>query len=168
MGLWICRSIHDVVDFARQYPGENPSAALERVLPRAEGQACVDYGLHVILTDVTDQVLTDLTHLIRHEGVTSFKMLMAFLGGRAIVDGENWLGTPGSGRFIRSNATISDAPGPRNEPSGRPRSNPTDDLLCRRTATVALSAELLKPFDQWRCSTFPCPVPSADANRPGA
>jgi dihydropyrimidinase len=69
-----------IVDFAQQYHGENPRRALERVQARAEGQACVDYGLHVILTDVTDNVLTDLTHLIRHEGVTSFKMFMAYPG----------------------------------------------------------------------------------------
>jgi dihydropyrimidinase len=69
-----------IVDFAQQYPGENPRTALERVQARAEGQACVDYGMHVILIDVTDGVLADLTHLIRHEGVSSFKMFMAYPG----------------------------------------------------------------------------------------
>lgn len=76
-----------IVDFAQQYPGENPRVALERVQARAEGQACVDYGMHVILTEVTDGVLSDLTHLIRHEGVTSFKMFMAYPGKLMCDDG---------------------------------------------------------------------------------
>lgn len=46
----------------------------------AEPQACVDYGFHVILTDVRPDVLLELPDLIDREGVSSFKMFMAYPG----------------------------------------------------------------------------------------
>ena len=42
--------------------------------------AGIDYGFHVILTHVDDKVLGDMRHAIRHEGVSSFKMFMAYPG----------------------------------------------------------------------------------------
>jgi dihydropyrimidinase len=46
----------------------------------AAEQAGIDYGLHVIVTKVDDQALGDMKQAIRHEGVTSFKMFMAYPG----------------------------------------------------------------------------------------
>ena len=46
----------------------------------ADPQVNVDYSLHVIVTRVDDQVLHDVRHAMRHEGVTSFKMFMAYPG----------------------------------------------------------------------------------------
>ena len=40
----------------------------------------VDYSVHVIITRVDDQVLKDVRHAMRFEGVTSFKMFMAYPG----------------------------------------------------------------------------------------
>ena len=40
----------------------------------------VDFSLHVIVTRVDEQVLADVRLTMRHEGVTSFKMFMAYPG----------------------------------------------------------------------------------------
>jgi dihydropyrimidinase len=69
-----------VVDFAFQRKDRSIRAAIERVQGVAETQASVDYGLHVITTHVDDQTLEDMRSAIRHEGVTSFKMFMAYPG----------------------------------------------------------------------------------------
>jgi dihydropyrimidinase len=69
-----------IVDFAMQNQGERLPEALGRTLERAEPQAGIDFGLHIITTNVNDQTLADMKDLIRHEGVTSFKMFMAYPG----------------------------------------------------------------------------------------
>ena len=46
----------------------------------AEPKACVDYGFHVILTDVTPTTLAELPDMINRDGVSSFKMFMAYPG----------------------------------------------------------------------------------------
>ena len=69
-----------IVDFAMQNQGERLPEALGRTLGRAEPQVGIDFGLHIITTNVNDQTLADMKDLIRHEGVTSFKMFMAYPG----------------------------------------------------------------------------------------
>ncbi len=69
-----------VVDFALQTGSDSPLAALARAQSRADPQVNIDYSLHVIVTRVDEQVLNDVRHAMRHEGVTSFKMFMAYPG----------------------------------------------------------------------------------------
>ena len=69
-----------IIDFALQSEADSPLAAIARVQRSAESQVAVDYSLHVILTRVDAQVLRDTRHAMRHEGVTSFKMFMAYPG----------------------------------------------------------------------------------------
>ena len=69
-----------VIDFAQQFQGESPKAALDRRLAAAEPQCCVDYGFHVILTDANDDALAELPDLVNNEGVSSFKLYMAYPG----------------------------------------------------------------------------------------
>ena len=69
-----------IIDFAFQREGTSPLQAIERVQGVAAEQAGIDYGLHVIVTKVDDQALADMKQAIRHEGVTSFKMFMAYPG----------------------------------------------------------------------------------------
>jgi dihydropyrimidinase len=47
-----------IIDFALQKQGETPKQALDRRLALAEPQACVDYGFHIILTEVTPESLS--------------------------------------------------------------------------------------------------------------
>ena len=69
-----------IVDFAIQKPGERLPEAFGRTVERASAQAGIDFGLHIITTTVNDQTLADMKDLIRNEGVTSFKMFMAYPG----------------------------------------------------------------------------------------
>ena len=63
-----------IIDFAQQFKGEGPKQALDRRLAAAEPQCCVDYGFHVILTDVSASALSELPDLVNTEGVSSFKL----------------------------------------------------------------------------------------------
>ena len=67
-----------IVDFAQQFKGEGPKKALDRRLAAAEPQCCVDYGFHVILTDVTPDALAELPDIVNVEGISSFKLYMAY------------------------------------------------------------------------------------------
>ena len=69
-----------IIDFVLQQKGETPKLALDRRLAVAEPKACVDYGFHVILTDATPTTLAELPDMINREGVSSFKMFMAYPG----------------------------------------------------------------------------------------
>src|SRR6266496_127203 len=68
-----------VIDFAIQYHGQTLHHALETWSQKAEGRAAIDYGFHMIVTELTDQVEQEMDDLVR-EGVTSFKLFMAYPG----------------------------------------------------------------------------------------
>jgi len=68
-----------VVDFAIQYHGESLRFALDAWMNKAEGKAAIDYGFHMIVTELTDEVEKEMDSLVR-EGVTSFKLFMAYPG----------------------------------------------------------------------------------------
>ncbi|PYQ54522.1 MAG: dihydropyrimidinase [Acidobacteria bacterium] len=69
-----------VVDFAIQNFGEGLYPAFEGWHRRAEGKSVIDYAFHMIVRELTDQVSGDMDRLTRHEGVTSFKLFMAYPG----------------------------------------------------------------------------------------
>lgn len=69
-----------IIDFALQDHGTSPLKAIERAQAKADNVASIDYGFHVIITEVDKQVLEDMRYAIRHEGVSSFKMFMAYPG----------------------------------------------------------------------------------------
>ena len=66
-----------IVDFAIQARGTKMRTALDTWWKKAEGKACVDYGLHMIITDLPDAGLEDMDEMVR-EGVASFKLFMAY------------------------------------------------------------------------------------------
>jgi len=68
-----------VVDFAIQYKGQTLHHAWETWMRKAEGRAAIDYGFHMIITELTDQVEHEMDALVR-QGVTSFKLFMAYPG----------------------------------------------------------------------------------------
>lgn len=69
-----------IVDFAFQHPSQSLPEAIARVGENGEANAGVDFGLHAIATRVDDSALADMREAIRHEGVTSFKLFMAYPG----------------------------------------------------------------------------------------
>src|SRR6201997_852765 len=66
-----------IVDFAIQAKGTKMRTALDTWWKKAEGKACIDYGLHMIITDLPDAGLEDMDDMVR-EGVASFKLFMAY------------------------------------------------------------------------------------------
>ena len=66
-----------IVDFAIQARGTKMRTALDTWWKKAEGKACIDYGLHMIITDLPDAGLEDMDDIVR-EGVASFKLFMAY------------------------------------------------------------------------------------------
>src|SRR5260370_1502070 len=68
-----------VVDFAIQYRGQTLHHAWETWMKKAEGKAVIDYGFHMIITDLNDQTEQEMDALVR-QGVTSFKLFMAYRG----------------------------------------------------------------------------------------
>jgi dihydropyrimidinase len=67
-----------IVDFALQDAGEGLRQGLDRWFEKAQ-KAQTDYGFHMIVREVNDQVLKEMDELVG-EGVTSFKLFMAYPG----------------------------------------------------------------------------------------
>ena len=68
-----------IVDFAIQGRGTRMREALDTWWKKAEDRACIDYGLHMIVTDLGEAGLEDMDDMVR-EGVASFKLFMAYPG----------------------------------------------------------------------------------------
>ena len=66
-----------IVDFAIQARGTRMRDALDTWWKKAEGRACIDYGLHMIVTDLGACGLEDMDDMV-NEGVASFKLFMAY------------------------------------------------------------------------------------------
>jgi len=68
-----------IVDFAIQYRGERLHDAFETWSKKAQGKAAIDYGFHMIITELSDQVEEEMDAMVR-QGVSSFKLFMAYPG----------------------------------------------------------------------------------------
>ncbi len=68
-----------IIDFAIQQKGESTIAALDTWHKKAEGKTAIDYAFHMIITDMLDDRLPEMKRLAG-EGVTSYKMFMAYPG----------------------------------------------------------------------------------------
>jgi dihydropyrimidinase len=68
-----------LIDFAIQAKGMKMRDALDMWWKKGENRATIDYGLHMIITDLPDAHLEDMNDMVR-EGVTSFKLFMAYPG----------------------------------------------------------------------------------------
>lgn len=66
-----------IIDFATQARGGTMHAALDEWLRKAEGKAVIDYGLHMIISYLPDDLLPEMDTLVC-EGVTSFKLFTAY------------------------------------------------------------------------------------------
>ncbi len=75
-----------LIDFAIQTKGQSTLAGLETWHRKAEGKAAIDYGFHMIVTDMADERLPEMGRLA-DEGVTSYKLFMAYPGVLYVDDG---------------------------------------------------------------------------------
>ena len=68
-----------LIDFAIQARGMKMRDALDIWWKKAENRASIDYGLHMIVTDLYEAGLEDMDAMV-DEGVASFKLFMAYPG----------------------------------------------------------------------------------------
>jgi dihydropyrimidinase len=76
-----------IIDFAVQAKGTSLLATLDKWHEKAGGNCAIDYGFHMIVSDVNDASLKEMETCIG-AGVTSFKMFMAYPGVFYATDGE--------------------------------------------------------------------------------
>ncbi len=76
-----------LVDFAVQVKGERIMDSYEKWMHKAEGNCAIDYGFHMIVGDVNDETLKEMDAIVT-DGVTSFKLFMAYPGVLYSDDGE--------------------------------------------------------------------------------
>src|SRR6266567_8531600 len=68
-----------LIDFAIQAKGTRMRDALDTWWKKADGRAVIDYGLHMIVTDLGECGLDDMDSMVA-DGVASFKLFMAYPG----------------------------------------------------------------------------------------
>jgi len=68
-----------LIDFAIQYKGQTLRTAFDTWMQKASSKAVCDYAFHCIITELADAQLAEMNALVR-EGVTSFKLFMAYPG----------------------------------------------------------------------------------------
>jgi dihydropyrimidinase len=68
-----------IIDFAVQTRGKSLRDGLDAWHAKAQGNCAIDYGFHMIMSDVNDQTLPEMDRLVT-EGVTDFKLFTAYPG----------------------------------------------------------------------------------------
>ncbi|MFE1229026.1 dihydropyrimidinase [Streptomyces sp. NPDC058745] len=68
-----------IVDFAVQTVGHTLREGLDTWYAKADGRCAIDYAFHMILSDVNEHTLKEMDKLVE-EGITSFKLFMAYPG----------------------------------------------------------------------------------------
>jgi dihydropyrimidinase len=76
-----------IIDFAVQAKGTSLLSTLDKWHGKADGNCAVDYGFHMIVSDVNDGTLKEMESCVG-AGVNSFKMFMAYPGVFYATDGE--------------------------------------------------------------------------------
>jgi len=76
-----------LIDFAIQYKGQPLRQAFDTWMSKASSKAVCDYAFHCIVTDISGGQLSEMNDLV-HEGVTSFKLFMAYPGVFMLDDGS--------------------------------------------------------------------------------
>ena len=92
-----------IVDFAIAGKGDSLRQAFDTWNEKAAGRAVIDYGFHMIMSDFNEDIGREMGDMVR-EGVTSFKMFMAYPGVFFVDDGGIFRAMQRSGEI---GATIS-------------------------------------------------------------
>ncbi len=75
-----------IIDFAVQFKGTSTLEALDTWQEKAAGKTAIDYGFHMIITDMPDHRVPEMRRL-SDEGITSYKLFMAYPGAFLSDDG---------------------------------------------------------------------------------
>ncbi|RED58053.1 dihydropyrimidinase [Cohnella lupini] len=67
-----------VIDFCLTTKGAPLAQAVETWHNKSRDLAVIDYGFHLMVSEVTDEVLAELPRMIEEEGITSLKVFMAY------------------------------------------------------------------------------------------
>ncbi|AJY73758.1 dihydropyrimidinase [Paenibacillus beijingensis] len=67
-----------VIDFCLTSKGVPLRSAIETWHAKSEGKAVIDYGFHLMISEINDETLSQLPAIIADEGITSFKVFMAY------------------------------------------------------------------------------------------
>jgi dihydropyrimidinase len=129
-----CGGTTTVIDFVEPAPGQPLVEALAKRRTEADGQAVVDYGLHMTLSRADDDTLAQIPACIE-AGTASFKIYMAYeglrlddgellralsalhgYGGRVLVHAENHFAIV----YLVAQALAAGRTGPENHPQTRP------------------------------------------------
>jgi len=87
-----------LIDFAIQSKGQSMRTALDTWVRKAEAKATIDYSFHMIVTDLPDAGIEEMNSLIR-DGVTSFKLFMAYPGVLMVDDGTIFKAMKNASRY---------------------------------------------------------------------
>lgn len=87
-----------IVDFAIQEHGGTLRQAWDTWMKKAEGKAAIDYGFHMIMREFNPALSEEMGRMV-NEGVTSFKMFMAYPGVFYMDDGSIFRGMQRSGEI---------------------------------------------------------------------
>lgn len=67
-----------ILDFCLTTGDDTLKKAVQRWHGKAEGKAVIDYGFHLMLANVDEQVMSELPTVLNEEGITSIKIFMAY------------------------------------------------------------------------------------------
>ncbi|HYC88203.1 MAG TPA: dihydropyrimidinase [Thermoanaerobaculia bacterium] len=87
-----------IIDFAVQSKGQSLQEAVDVWHGKADGKASIDYGFHLICTDLPDQRLGEMKGMI-DQGVSSFKLFMAYPGVFLVDDGTIYKAMQTAGEY---------------------------------------------------------------------
>jgi dihydropyrimidinase len=131
-----------IIDFAVQTKGESMISGVDSWHKKAEGKCAIDYGFHLITTDFEDKH-TEEMYTLMDEGITSFKLFMAY-----------------PGVFLADDATIFRAMSAAGQRGG---------LICMHAENGIVINEIIKRFlADGRTARYHAPLPTiaeAEAHR---
>lgn len=79
--------VTSIIDFANQAPGQSLASTLEKKKKEAEGEALVDWGVHLVITEATPEVIEEIPLMIL-EGAPTVKCYMTYRKEGLMVEAE--------------------------------------------------------------------------------
>ncbi|MEW9050644.1 MAG: dihydropyrimidinase [Neobacillus sp.] len=67
-----------VIDFCLTNKGRPLKESIQTWHEKSKQKAVIDYGFHLMIAEINDDVLNELPYVINEEGITSFKVFMAY------------------------------------------------------------------------------------------